>query len=276
MEFRLTQELLDTIDQYVKGELEGEKLLAFENELKQNAPLREEMIIQKQLFRAIESNNEGPDPLTDDEENELQEKINSPAYQDLSKKIKHIGNEYVQNPVLEKKPLWIRFKRLIPAVAAILVIVVISTVYLTNENQSIDKYYYDNNNWDTELTSFAEKGDSKSDFVKAETFFKANDYAKAIQAFETLNQEDELYPYSLMYIGASHANLNQDQQALEAFNKLAAMKEFGESSKGLWYAALIYLKLEDRGKAIASLKEITKDSINYRYEDALGIIKELQ
>ena len=275
MKFHLTQELLDTIDQYIKGELEGKKLSNFENKLKENDDLREEVMIQKQLFNAIQDK-DSSDIFTDDEVNELKTKINSPAYQDISNKIRNIGSEYIQDPVPNKKPIWIRFKRLIPAAAAIFVLVVISTIYFTSLNPSMDQYYYDNANWESELISFSEKGDAKNAFTKAENLFKAKEFTQAVQAFENIRPEDELYPYSLMYLGAAHSNLNQDQQALQAFNKLATMSQFEESSKGLWYAALIHLKQKDKKKAISTLKEVVKDSNNYNYSKALDIIDVLE
>lgn len=276
MEFSLTQEILDTIDRYIKGELKGEELSAFEIELNENVRLKEEMLIQKQLFDALKNKSESLDSLSDLEVNILQEKINSLAYQNISKKIKLIGNEYAQNPVLDKKPLWVRFRRLIPAAAAALILIVLSTVFIFDNNTSLDQYYYDNVDWNTELTSFAEKGDAKSEMARAEELFNTKEYEKAIEAFKNISPDDELHPYSLMYIGAAHANLDQDQLALDAFNKLAAMEEFGESSKGLWYAALIQLKREDKEESLAILEEITKDSSNYRYREAVEIIGELE
>jgi len=271
MEFRLTQEILETIDQYVKGNLDGEQMKAFERELESNSALKEEMLIQKRLFHALENQN-----MATDEAMDIDKKLSNPEYQELSNKIRNIGTEYLQESSTEIKPLWVRFKQLIPAAAAILVIVIISTVYLTTMNPSIDQYYYDSVNWETELVSFTEKGDSKSDFTDGEAFFRSKEYSKAIQSFETINPEDEMYAYSLMYIGASHANLNQNQQALQAFEQLAEMREFAESSKGLWYVALIHLKLESKAKAIEMLKKISQDSSNYRYEDALKIMKEIE
>ncbi len=276
MEFHLTREVLDTIDQYIKGDLEREKLLAFEQELENNAALREEMLIQKQLFKTIQTKYLDSESLANNQSNALQEKLNIPEYQALSKKIKDVGNEYIQNPPPEKKPLWIRFKQFIPAAAALLIILVISTVYLVNDNQDIDHYYFDNANWDTELISFTEKGDSKSAYKTAETFFNAKEYKKAILSLGEIKRDDILYAYGLMYIGASHANLNQDQQALQAFNALALMTEFNENSKGLWYAALIHLKLKDKENAIKTLSIIVKDAKNYHYKDAKQILRELE
>lgn len=276
MKFQLTQDWLDRIDQYIKGELEGAKLSAFEKELETNAPLKEEMLLQKQLFNSIESQDLDPDSRANFEDDELSEKVNSLEYQAVSKKIRQLGIEFDLKPEEVKNSLWVRFRRFVPAAAAILVLVVMSTVYIVNNNPSLDQYYTGNVNWNSELPSFTEKGDSKSEFSRAEAYFNAKDYTNAILAFEAIDEYDELYPYSLMYLGASYANLNQDQQALQVFERLAEMKEFGESSKGLWYAAMIHLKEEDEEKAMEVLKEIARESKNYRYEDALRIVKELE
>ena len=276
MEIELTRALLDKIDQYIKGELEGPALLAFEQSLEKNPALKEEMMIQKRLFQTIGSSNLGPDSPSEKFDDEILEKTKSTEHQVLSDKIKKIGQGYIENPPAAKKSIQTRLRQIIPALAAIFLLVIISTVYLVNDSQDIDHYYHDNANWNTELISFAEKGDTKSAYEKAETFFNAKEYEKAIQSLEEIKKDDILYPYGLMYIGASNANLNQDPQALQAFNALALMTEFSESSKGLWYAALIHLKQKDKENAMKILNIIVKDAGNYHYQDAKQILKELE
>ncbi len=275
MEFQLTPELLDKIDQYIKGELEGDTLSAFEQELESNEALREEMIIQKRLFDAISHNSSELDLVPNMTDKEIQEKSKNPEYQSVSDKIRATGIEFTQNNPSTKKSMGAKIMRLAPAIAAIFLVVVISTVYLVNNNQSIDQYYYDNVNWHAELISFTEKGDSKNNYASAEKFFEAKNYSKTIEALKDINPEDELYPYGLMYLGASYANLNKDQEALQVFNQLAQMNEFAESSKGLWYAALIHLKLKDEEKAKEVLNAILKDVGNYHYKDAKQILEDL-
>ncbi|MEM9547118.1 MAG: hypothetical protein AAGA77_14150 [Bacteroidota bacterium] len=270
MEFQLTPEMLDLIDQYIKGNLDGEKLNSFKRDLEVNPALKEEVLIQQQLFQAIENQKK---PV--DEDIELQEKLKNPEYQKLSNTIRKVGTEFIENPSVKNRIPWIRFRRFIPYAAAILVTVIISTIYLNNNHQSIDQYYYDYVDWNAELVSFTEKSDTKNDFALGESYFRSKDYYKAIRIFRSINPNNRLYPYSLMYLGAAHANVNQDHLAIETFELLSQQNEFGESSKGLWYTALIYLKVKDSANAREALELISKDPSNYKYEDAVKIMKKL-
>ncbi len=276
----ITKALLETIDRYIKGELSADQLSAFEEAMEKNPALKEEVSLQQQLFNTLDDKSTDWHLLEEDHEDkrqqELKQKLNNPEYQSLSKKIQHLGQEYVHKPPAKKKVLLNRFKRFIPAAAVILFLVVGGTMYLIKSNQSLDRYYYAHANWNTELPSFAEKGTAKNNFVKAEDLFKAEAYLEAIQLFVAIQQVDELYPYSLLYIGAAYANLNKDQQALDTFNKLTQMDAFAENSRGLWYATLIHLKQNDRDKALEVLNIILSDSNNYHYKEAKRLLEQLK
>ena len=278
MEHHLTNALLETIDRYIKGELEAKELLAFEAKMKENAALKEEVLLQQQLFNTLDDKTTEWTLLTEDRKHrlqqELKQKLNTPEYQSISEKIQHIGQEYIQE-LPPKKSLLIRYKRLIPAAAVILFLIVAGISYTIINNQSLDRYYYKYAQWETELPSFVEKNAAESTFVEAEASFRNKEYIKAIQLFESIEEDNELYPYSLLYLGASYASSNKDMQALKTFNQLAQMDAFAESSKGLWYAALIHLKQGDKDKAVELLNIIIKDPNNYHYSQAKQLLEQL-
>ncbi|MCG8327548.1 MAG: hypothetical protein MI974_07680 [Chitinophagales bacterium] len=278
MEHHLTNALLETIDRYIKGELVEEELLAFEAKMKENAALKEEVLIQQQLFNTLNDKTTEWALYKEDPNNKLQQelkqKLNTPEYQSISEKIQHIGQEYIQE-LPPKKNLSIRYKRFISAAAVVLFLIVAGISYTIINNQSVDRFYYEYAQWETELPSFVEKNATESTFAEAEASFRNKEYIKAIQLFESIEEDNELYPYSLLYIGASYASSNKDLQALKAFNQLAQMDAFAESSKGLWYATLIHLKQGDKDKAVDLLNIIIKDSNNYHYNQAIQLLEQL-
>lgn len=278
MEHHLTSALLETIDRYIKGELAEEELLAFEAKMKENAALKEEVLLQQQLFNTLNDKTPEWTLFTEDGKNKLQQelkqKLSTPEYQSISEKIQHIGKEYIQESH-PKKSLSVRYKQFIPAAAVILFLIVAGISYIIINNQSLDRFYYKYAQWETELPSFVEKNTAESTFAKAETSFRNKEYIKAIQLFESIEEDNELYPYSLLYLGASYASSDKEVQALQAFNQLAQMDTFAESSKGLWYAALIYLKQNDRDKAVEVLNIIIKDPNNYHYDQAADLLEQL-
>ncbi len=256
----MTIEIIEQINQYLKGTLpEGEKLV-FEQKLAEDETLREEVIMQKQLFllQGVETNDL---PFSYDNKADLldiQNKLNSEEYKLLSAKIRKASVE-VKNTPTQRKNYWFKY-----AVAASIALIFSILLYFNNPN-ALENYYHENVNWE-ELPSFIEKGGSKNDFVNAEILFKNKDYNNAIVLFKKLKPSDKLYPFALMYIGATYDLQNQNEKAIQTFQQLAALRSFEEYSKGYWFEFLMYLKQNDIQKAKEIRATILKDSNNYNYD----------
>lgn len=268
MEISLTEELLEKIDKYITGKLIDSELNIFEKQLKESKQLQEEVTLQKQLINII--GQEKWHTIGDDKKNEelqkLKEKIRSEEYQLLSKKIRNIGNLHV-----EKKSSF-NLKYLYYAGAAM--VVLMASIFTFNTNQPLDSYYTNYANWE-ELPSFVEKGTAKNDFIVGETYFKKENYTKAIESFNLLNTKSKYYPYSLMYLGAAYELINKDEAALQAFDKLINLKSFDENTKGYWYKMLIYLKLNNKEKVLEMISMISEDKGNYKYEASQKLLKQI-
>jgi len=269
MEISLTEELLEKIDKYITGKLKGSELKIFEKQLKESKHLQEEVILQKQLISIV--GQQKWHTLSDDIKNEelqkIKEKLRSEEYQLLSKKIRDIGNLHV-----EKKT---RFKIKYLYYVGAAVVVLMASIFTFNTNQSLDDYYTSYANWE-ELPSFIEKGAAKNNFIIGETYFKKENYAKAIESFNLVDTKNELYPYSLMYIGAAYELVNKNEAALQAFDKLINLKSFDENTKGYWYKMLIYLKLNNKAKALEMINMISEDKGNYKYEVSQKLLKQIE
>ncbi len=74
-----------------------------------------------------------------------------------------------------------------------------------------------------------------------------------------------------MYIGASYEQLNENERALVSFDKLTQLTDFEEYSKGYWYKLLLYLKLNNRQKALEMKAIILENKNNYNYKKALEL-----
>lgn len=260
----LTEELLDKIDQYLKGELSELERLSFEKLLQEDEQLQEDVIIQKQLFAMHGTS------TTDISSNEtdfeaialLKEKLKTDEYLHLSNKIRTIGNE---NRISNGKPRKRKTHYLNYFIAAS-VTIFFATLFFFNSESSLESYYSENVNWEN-LPSFIDKGNALDNFTKGEIAFKKKEYKSAILSFENIETTNELYPYSLMYIGASYDVLNENEKALDYFNKLSQLTEFEEHTKGFWYQLLIHLKLDNKEKANEISKIILKDKNNYNYQE---------
>lgn len=271
MEKEITPENLQKIDDYINGNMSEEARKAFEEEITKNEELSELVAQQKVFFSlfsdtkwdGMENNPEHPDMAL------LKEKLKSAEYQNTSAKIKHIGKTISEQQKTPKK----RTLRYYYAAAVLLIICTLS-IFMMNTTSSLEDYYDTNVQWNN-LPSFVEKNNSEEAFVKGEIYFKKENYEAAIKIFETIPKDDELYPYSLMYLGASNDKLNKNEQAIENFKQLATLTSFPEYSKGYWYELLIHLKTNDKANTLKVLSIITSNKENYKYSEALQLLNNI-
>jgi len=259
---------LDIIDQYLKGTLTEAETLDFEKRMATDAALREEVIIQKQLFAIHDfPTKKGIKNEAYTEELQLlNEKLQTEEYQALSRKIRKVGKEQNLGKRVFKKKKKSYFIYSIAATIAIL----LTTFLIFNRQPSLNYYYNKNVNWE-ELPSFIVKGQTEDIFTKGEALFKNKEYKEAITTLTTIETNDEFYPYALLYIGASYEQLNENEKALVSFDKLTQLTDFEEYSKGYWYKLLLYLKLNNRQKALEMKAIILENKNNYNYKKALEL-----
>ncbi|WP_299888107.1 hypothetical protein [uncultured Lacinutrix sp.] len=268
MEVKLTDALLKQIDDYIKGGMMDDDRLSFEKEMEQNTALKDEVILQQELITLIGL--EEWVSFRNTKENEdlraLKEQLRSKTFQDASKKIKQIGldNYKEKKEKIEEKKRKFPFYY-IPAAVILLFI----SVFFMNRNSGLDSYYKDYANWNKELSSFIVKNSDTSAFSNGEIAFKNKNYTSALKYFKTIKRNNKLYPYSLMYIGASYELENENKKALATFDQLITLNTFEEHTKGYWYKLLIYLKLNDKKNVEETLNTILQNKENYHYEEAI-------
>ncbi|WP_459210672.1 tetratricopeptide repeat protein [Aquimarina rhabdastrellae] len=270
METNLTAAMLDKIEQYIKGEMNDADRIAFEALLANNDQLQEEVMLQKQYYSLHQKD---WSMLKDDPDNEelqqLKQKLRSSEYQHLSNTIKKAGADYISQ---QNKPS--TFKKYYHYFAYAAVIAIIFTIVITKQNPSLDTYYHDYVEWNT-LPSLIEKSQNENNFIKGELAFKREDYTTAITHFNTVTADSKFYVFSLMYLGASYDKLDQNDKAIAAFNQLILTDSI-EKSKGYWFKLLIHLKTNNKEKAVAVLHLITANKNNYKYTEALELLKKIE
>jgi hypothetical protein len=272
MASRLTEKLLADIERYLKSEMTGIELTMFENNLKEDAELRSELRLQIELSEAM--GNEGDyslfkQKLNREEIDKLKSKLRSKEYQDLSANIRNAEEVYFseQSPSRSFKKYYRYF-----AIAGM--IILFFGIYFSQMNTSYNSYYEANVDW-TELPSFVEKGQQKDAFAKGEIAFKKEDYKAAAEQFAIVETSYDLYTNSLIYLGASYDKLDQNDNAIAAFQKLAAVDESYESSQGYWYEAMMHLKMNNKEKAITALQKSVEKETNFKYQEAKVLLRKL-
>ncbi|WP_299890480.1 hypothetical protein [uncultured Lacinutrix sp.] len=249
------------IDGYLNGSLSLEQKAVFEKQINTDQALKEELLIYKALQESFNEN----DWHTLDKNSNIEDfksiknRFKTKEYQDISKNIKSVESLYCNKN--KKKSNSIFYK--LGIAATIILFLAIGLPFIFNTN-SLNDYYNDYQNWDT-IPSLIEKG-SQNESQKIEELYTSKDYNSLIKLYEA-NNTNNYNNYSLIKIGHIYIELGFTEKAIEVFDKLIATKKLS-SSKGYWYKLLVYLKIEDKEKAIEQLNIILQDKNNYKYEEA--------
>ncbi|WP_430409159.1 tetratricopeptide repeat protein [Kordia sp.] len=273
MASKLTEALLAEMHQYLNGTMNELERTRFEQKLANDEELKRELVLEKELRTVLNEDSEY-NPLAIEQKSEeltkLKAKLRSDEYQQLSNTIKSVGASYLKEETA-KKPRKSYHKYFMVAA----VVVLFFGIYFSLLTTSLDSYYEANVNW-SELQSFVEKGQQKDLFSQGETAFRASNYEEAIAKFTQIESTNKYYVYSLQYLGASYDKLNENEKAIATFRKLLKSGNSLENSKGLWYETLIHLKMKNKEKAIESLKNLIKNSTNYKYKEAVELLDDLE
>ena len=276
MEIVLTDAILKQIDDYIKGTLTNSQRIAFEKQMEDNAALKDEVALQQELIALIGQKQwiHFKNTKNNEELAIIVKQLRSEKFQNASKKIRQIGIENYKGKAEKGQSNKRKYTfYYIPAAAMILLFL---GIFFMNSNTDLDNYYADYADWNNELNSFVVKSDEADDFSKGEIAFKKGDYKEALKQFNTITENDKLYPYSLMYKGAAYELSNKNELAIAAFNELIAQTSVEEHTKGYWFKLLVYLKLEDKENTKIMLDIILKDKANYKYNEALKLLEALK
>lgn len=261
MGINVTEELLDKIDNYLKGNLSPEENLYFKKEIDANPELSELVKIQEGLFdindyQGIQKTNKHK---SSEAINHYKQQIDSDENQKLFSTIKKAGGRYNQQSAIPRRSY---LKYYVAASIALF----ISTFFFLNSSSDLENIYKNNASWG-DLPSYVSKGDdSESVLTRGEEFFRNQEFEKAIESLKNINSTDKMYPYALMYIGAAYDQLNQNDKALAIFDEVIKMNDFPESSRGYWYKLLIYSKENNKEKATQIKEIILQNPDNYNYD----------
>lgn len=112
--------------------------------------------------------------------------------------------------------------------------------------------------------------------LKSEAFFAydTGDYETALSLFTKIYKSTS-EDYALFYKGISLMELEQYEDALAVFNNGVFDENSAFKSYSRWYAALSYLKLENKAAATAVLESLTK-SENPQREAAIKLLARLE
>lgn len=272
MASKLTEKLLEDLERYLKGKMTGIERQQFEENLASDEELRNELRLQIGLYETFDNSEDYSlfkDNLNRSEINVLKAKLRSKEYQDLSTNIRKAEKVYF-NQKTKVKPIQKYYRYF--GIAGMIILFV--AIYFFQSVNSYATYYNQYVNWE-ELPSFIEKSQPKNTFSNAEIAFKRGNYTEAVALFSTIEATDELYPYSVLYLGACYDKLDENKKAIATFQQLANLENSLISSQGTWYEAMIYLKMNDKENAIKALQKNTDNPDDFNYQKAKILVRKL-
>jgi len=264
----LTENILNQADDYLDGKLAFEESKAFELMLTNNQELLDYININKEM--RVQYNNQDWLFVEDDTDIEVLEKyLKSDDAKKYKASILKVNADYINKSNSKKTSLITYF-----SIAASIVILL--GYFIFNSEQTNIEIYSLYNDW-SNLPSLTTRSDSDNDLlVKGEEAFLNKDFNSSKEFFEMyLNTGKSINSNVLLYLGISNLEIKNYEKALTNFDDLIESKSI-DFSKGYWFKALTYLKMDDKVSSIRELSIIVKDSSNYNYNQAKKLLLELE
>lgn len=231
----------EVIEQFLLGKLSSSEEKIFKEKLKSDKTLQAEVQLQKQVLGII------------DDMGDLE----------LWNRIQSISKESIATPKNNTRSLFPSI--LYYAAAAILLGI---SIYILFPLQTPPPKLFASNYVQPQLTNTERNSSNKNEFKLGMFKYQHQKYAEALTFFHNSPVHDSI---KLLFIGAAHLELNQNQQALNAFQK-ARQYQADDAS---WYLALTYLKINDVTQSKIFLKECI-DRNNQYANKAKAILDELK
>lgn len=258
----------EIIERYLRKEMTDDERTDFEKKIAQDSDLKEQIGIYKALYSIEDTNDEW---FETEENTKLLEKevalFRSKETVQFSENLKKFRDSNTK----KKKPVF--HLRLLSTVAAI-AIIAIFIFYPKDVNLS--SLYEEYHNWE-ELPSYISKGDTDKDTYKTlESLFLKKEYQTIVSQTDIIDSSlFEIDQQASLFVGVSHVELNQYEEALKVFDLLIQSNSIN-AHKGYWYKALTYLKQGNKEKAIDILTIISNNASHYKHGTAKELLEKLR
>ncbi len=267
----MNKDLHQEIEAYLGGDMSPEAILIFEKQMEIDVALRNEVA----LYSGLNHHLAGKYSDLKAPENAFTQEIKRFLDSDAANNIKTTLNLAKQH--YHKQPsFFTRHKhKILSSAAALIVLLVAVNIGLQTPNNRIDdlysKYYSTK-----DLPSLVKRNDANNSLNMGLLAFQEKKYKKAVNFFNKYQTETvSLDTLFFLYKGISQLELNENEAAIHAFN-IVTNSSLIDRSKGLWFEALAYLKLNNKAKAVQVLKTITENSNNFKYPTAYKLLESME
>ena len=241
----------DMINRYLEGEMNGEEMNAFEEQMQQDAELQNEVALMKDVNETLKI--------------KLHPGENEQA---LRNSLQGISAEYFSKETKETKIILFRQRRWITAAAAVLIMALILTVWQPWKKEDLYKQYAS-----IQMPGIAERGIPADSLLKpAVENFNNKKFAAAIPSFESILKDDSQNAFVQYYYAIA---LLQNGETQKSRTQLAGLYNGMSLFKydAAFYIALSYLKEKNKPGCKEWLNKIPADA--GVYDKAMELLKNL-
>jgi hypothetical protein len=244
------QEHIELIEAYLAGELQGEKLQSFEDQLSNDTELAQEVALHQELQAAL------ADQETIDLENSLLE-----IRQELDEE-----TEKATVVPLRSSSRWL--------IAASILVLIAAAAYLLWPGQEQNLYADFFEPYPNYLTTRTDN--QNTTLGAAINAYQNQDYTTALGHFQELLAEDDERTDIRFYMGICQSELDQAEAALSSFEEVITQSDNTYAGPAKWYKALTHLKINQPEQAKSLLNQIISSNGDFSTEarDLLNEIDE--
>lgn len=258
-------------ERFLNGTLSPDELLAFEQEQATNSEFKEYVTLSKQLKQAL-----GKDAWFTYKNTGEQYETVKKWYQEedvlafKEKLQQHANQEFdTEKKVFSLKKYWL-------PIAAACILLFITIIIQFTAQPSMEELYATYGTWNDTPSFIIQDENTATSKEKIERSYKNGKFADCILLADSFLETAASDRTNVMiYKGFSFVQLHQNEEAIAVFKQISKSNTI-DSSKGLWYMALVYLKTEDVENLQQTLKTIAVSDTNYQYSKALQLLDELE
>ena len=252
----------ETIDKYLSGELRGQELKAFEEMLKTNQQLREELKLERDLDQII---------LDEDTIGFRKEVIG----------VREEMKQQENRPKRFQKPFQLITGKWYLMAASVLILVGIFAYLYFLQNRQISneklfaRYY---SKYPSEIAERSGDDVSNEPFVMGMNEYGKNNFEGAIRYLNLTINADSSNNIARLYIGISYMETNKYDIAILNFKRIISKPGNMFAGQAKWYLALTYLKTNnaDYRKETKSLLRSIVQNKGYRAKEAQELLGKLK
>ena len=259
--------LMEQLELYLTQQMSEEEAAAFEKEIASNPDLQEFLVIYESVD-AFEDEEDWPDVSVNSEHvKEIAQKFRAPDTLAFQEKIKEFHDSRTEKSSFNRRSLIV--------MASIAAAFLLFFFQFWPTDITLDSVYQDNSSWN--LPSFSEKSETvNAQKLRLENAFNAKEFENAIVISDSiLSDTSTLAPNVLIYQGIAQLELNRFDDAVQTFAQLTNSNAL-DAHKGYWYTALVYAKKGEFKPFEEALKKVAANPTNYKYEEAVVILKEME